>query len=458
MLRSTAGKVMWGGRATVFLVGLFMAALALWLALGFALANPAQATHSVCETDPETGKPICVPGFHSAPDLTVNSTSVAFFEGQTATNSGTYDDTFDDDLDETVTFTATEGTVTKSGTESGTWSWSRSNVQNPGSRTVTITATDSTGRSSSVSFTLTVSNVAPSVLLTSPTDGAFLKGAVTLSANAFDPGGVNRVEFLVSGGVVGTDTTAPYSINWNSATVADGSRTVSARAVDHQGAISAHTKSVTVDNTVPTVSITSGPSGTVGTSSATFSFSASDATSGLSSVDCKLDGGAFEPCSTSKSYDGLSDGEHTFQVRATDKAGNVATQSRTWTVDTVAPMVTSTTPTNKATAVLRDQTLAATFSEKMNPDTISKSTFKLFKINPDGSTKRIRNTTVTLSTDGLSAKLDPFGTSSTVLAANTRYKAVVTTGAKDLVGNQLDQNSTRTGNQPKVWRFKTGGS
>jgi len=38
--------------------------------------------------------------------------------------------------------------------------------------------------------------------------------------------------------------------------------------------------------------------------------------------------------------------------------------------------------------------------------------------------------------------LNPFGTSSTLLAANTRYRAVVTTGARDLAGNQLDQSST----------------
>jgi hypothetical protein len=33
------------------------------------------------------------------------------------------------------------------------------------------------------------------------------------------------------------------------------------------------------------------------------------------------------------------------------------------------------------------------------------------------------------------------------------YKAVVTTDAKDLVGNRLDQNSTLTGLQQKVWTF-----
>ena len=375
MFRSAASKVMWVGKAIVFLVGLTMI-LALWLALQFALANPAQATHRICEIDPETGTRICVPGLHSAPDVTVNGTSVTVNEGQTATNSGTYDDTFDDDLNETVSFSASEGTLTKTGTESGTWSWSRSNAQNPGSRTVTITATDSTGRSSSTSFTLNVNNIAPSATLTSPSSGAFLKGTVPFSANAFDPGSINRVEFLINGGVVGTDTTAPYSMSWNSATVPDGARTVSARAFDNQGASFSQSVSVTVDNTLPAVSITAGPSGSVGSSSATFSFSASDTTSGLSSVECKLDEGAFEPCSTSKSYAGLSNGKHTFSVRAADSAGNVTIVSRSWTVDTVKPTVSGMSP--RHTLITRDTTPTITATVKDRLTNLQKRNIKLY--------------------------------------------------------------------------------
>ncbi len=126
--------------------------------------------------------------------------------------------------------------------------------------------------------------------------------------------------------------------------------------------------------------------------------------------------------------------------------------------DTTSPRVTGTEPTKKATGVARDVSLTATFSEAMDRDTITRSTFKLFKVTSDGTTKRIFNTTVTLSTDDLKATLDPFGASDTLLRANTRYKAVVTTGAKDLAGNRLDQNSTSTGNQRKVWTFTTGGS
>jgi Bacterial Ig-like domain len=76
----------------------------------------------------------------------------------------------------------------------------------------------------------------------------------------------------------------------------------------------------------------------------------------------------------------------------------------------------------------------------MDPLSITTSTFKLLKLNPDGSTTRITDVSVALSTDGLSATLDPFGASTTAhLAKGTKYKGVITTGAPDVAGNPLPQ-------------------
>ena len=122
--------------------------------------------------------------------------------------------------------------------------------------------------------------------------------------------------------------------------------------------------------------------------------------------------------------------------------------------DTTAPKVSAATPTG--TGIGRGTSVAATFSEKISPASITKSTFKLFKVTSSGTTQ-VTNVTVTLSSDGLKATLNPFGTSTALLAARTKYKAVVTTGAKDLAGNALDQNSTTAGNQQKTWTFTTKG-
>jgi Tol biopolymer transport system component len=124
--------------------------------------------------------------------------------------------------------------------------------------------------------------------------------------------------------------------------------------------------------------------------------------------------------------------------------------------DTQAPRVASTSPAAGATGVARDTNVRATFSEQMDPASITKATFKLFRCPSATSTNcttQITNVTLSKSTDGLRATLNPFGTSSTLLASSTKYKAVVTTGAKDLAGNALDQNATTSGNQQKVWFF-----
>jgi hypothetical protein len=75
----------------------------------------------------------------------------------------------------------------------------------------------------------------PSVTLTSPTAGTLLGGSVTLRATASDNVAVARVDFLVDGQTVGSATSSPYSVTWNSRLVPDGNHTISARAVDTFG-------------------------------------------------------------------------------------------------------------------------------------------------------------------------------------------------------------------------------
>jgi acid phosphatase type 7 len=63
-----------------------------------------------------------------------------------------------------------------------------------------------------------------------------------------------------------------------------------------------------------------------------FSFSSSEDTSTFS---CQLDGSGFSPCVSPKDLTGLSNGSHTFEVKATDAAGNTdaTPATRTWTLN-----------------------------------------------------------------------------------------------------------------------------
>jgi hypothetical protein len=139
---------------------------------------------------------------------------------------------------------------------------------------------------------------------------------------------------------------------------------------------------------------------------------------------------------------------------AADKVWSFTTMPPPLPTDTTSPRVISTVPTAGATGVVPSSNLTATFSEKMDPLSITTSTFKLFKLNSDGTQTQITNVTVALSTDGLKATLNPFGSSTTThLARGTKYRGVITTGAKDVAGNQLDQNTTLSGLQQKAWTF-----
>ena len=82
----------------------------------------------------------------------------------------------------------------------------------------------------------------------------------------------------------------------------------------------------------------------------------------------------------------------------------------------------------------------------MQASTINTTTFRLRK---SGTTT---NVAAALSYDPATkrATLNPNAN----LQAGATYVATVTTGAKDLAGNQLDQNPNTSGNQAKSWQFK----
>src|SRR5215213_5465095 len=85
--------------------------------------------------------------------------------------------------------------------------------------------------------------------------------------------------------------------------------------------------------TPPETTITAGPAeGSIATQAdVSFSFSSSEV---KSTFDCQLDSGGFSPCTSPNTYHGLSNGSHTFEVKATNRAGTDATPAtRTWTVD-----------------------------------------------------------------------------------------------------------------------------
>jgi dipeptidyl aminopeptidase/acylaminoacyl peptidase len=123
--------------------------------------------------------------------------------------------------------------------------------------------------------------------------------------------------------------------------------------------------------------------------------------------------------------------------------------------DTTPPKVMSTSPANGAKRIAPGGNVTATFTEAMDaiaddgdPSTINGTTFKLVRLNADGTTTRV---TAAVSYDAATKKatLNP----SSNLSSRRTYKATVTSGAQDLAGNALDQNPNIAGNQSKNWKF-----
>ncbi|TMQ28484.1 MAG: DUF4175 domain-containing protein, partial [Candidatus Rokuibacteriota bacterium] len=159
-------------------------------------------------------------------------------------------------------------------------SWDTRTTTNA-SHTLTAVARDLIGieyTSDAVTVTVFNDKTPPTVAITSPSSGAFVKGAVTISANAADNVGVAGVRFFVDGAPIGLEATAaPYTVSWDTTIVADGAHTLTAVARDAAGnTATSSAVSVTVDKTPPTAAISSPAAGAFVRGTVTISADAAD--------------------------------------------------------------------------------------------------------------------------------------------------------------------------------------
>ena len=187
---------------------------------------------------------------------------------------------------------------------------------------------------------------APTVGIGSPVAGATVSGLVAVDVSASDNVGVSRVDFLVNGSKIASDTTAPYAFSWDSTGVADGSVSLTAYAYDAAGNYASRSVSVTVANTVqntdsektvadtvaPTASLSNPKEGTtLSATKVTVSGAGADDV-GVVELRLYVDGKLETKVSGSKlSYSlntrKLSTGTHTIALEAVDAAGNSGVQS-----------------------------------------------------------------------------------------------------------------------------------
>ena len=176
-------------------------------------------------------------------------------------------------------------------------------------------------------------NAAPTVNLTAPANGATYAAPanVTINANASDAdGSISRLDFYAGTSLIGTDNTAPYSVQWDS--VAAGAYSLRAVAIDNSGSTttsSAVNISVTLANNPPQVTLTAPASGLSfpAGSNINLAAEASDVDGTITKVDFFAGAVLIGTDTTnpySVSWNNISPGAHTLTAVATDNSGGTA--------------------------------------------------------------------------------------------------------------------------------------
>jgi hypothetical protein len=201
------------------------------------------------------------------PALAAASALVTVNEGGVAVNSGTYSDP---DAGDNVVISASFGAISKTGANAGNWTWSWNAMDGPApAQTVTITASDGNGVVVSTSFTVVVSNVAPTLAF-SVTPVLTENQAVTLTGVIVDPGTLDShavtinwgdgatSTLLLSAGELGFTATHTYLDDNPSGTASDN-YTVAVGVTDKDNGSAAASATVVVNNAAPSIGAASGP-------------------------------------------------------------------------------------------------------------------------------------------------------------------------------------------------------
>jgi len=111
----------------------------------------------------------------------------------------------------------------------------------------------------------------------------------------------------------------------------------------------------------PDTAITSAPDPLTTVQDATFTLVGN----GTGSFQCRLDGGSYAPCSSPSTHLAVADGLHTFHARFVDATGNMDTTPAlySWTVDSTAPALTVSAPSNGSTIQTAHLTVNGTVSD-----------------------------------------------------------------------------------------------
>lgn len=228
-----------------------------------------------------------------------------------------------------------------------------------GAHTLTVTASDFDGNSGSLSASWTVDTVAPVLAVENPANNAILttpsltiRGTVSDATSGLKSLTINGTAVTVSAG------TFSYPV-----TLAEGVTTFTIVATDNVGKQSTVTRTVTYDAGAPIITVNSPTDGLI-TTQKTLTTTGKVVETGTGVSSFKINGQSVDLSGEAFSLTlSLSEGEQTITYEAVDGSGQTASTTRTVTLDTAAPSLTVTSPTDGAIVTNPSLTVTGTVSD-----------------------------------------------------------------------------------------------
>ncbi|UCE35975.1 MAG: hypothetical protein JSW00_10445 [Thermoplasmata archaeon] len=218
---------------------------------------------------------------------------------------------------------------------------------NDGEHMVSIKAADESGHYTMITLDLVVDNNAPEIAILNPVNNQFLSDDFTFRIRAEDMVGLSDVRITITNtdsaetvvddiSIILNEVSGHYEYTLDTMTLADGNYSITATSYDISGKDSgASTVNFMVDNNAPKLMLTAPLNGELLTGSVAIDVDYSDVF--LVDMVYRIDGGAWVDLSTAWDTSLVNDGAHTIDIKLTDKAGHMATQTVSVKTDNTAP-------------------------------------------------------------------------------------------------------------------------